>query len=105
MLTKAQSFQTDADKKAFDLEHRRKIRFNIGKYDAAVTAGMQHYAQHELARSRGAYLKAQVLEKLDTYLLEFGTPNPHRGEGQEHDHRRNPRQQVPQKPGRGIRRN
>jgi L-lactate dehydrogenase complex protein LldF len=71
MLTKATAFQSDAERKAFDLEHRRKIRFNIGKYDAAVSAGMQLYEQHDLARSRAAYLKAGVLEKLDEYLLQF----------------------------------
>ncbi|MEJ7660791.1 MAG: 4Fe-4S dicluster domain-containing protein [Hymenobacter sp.] len=38
---KSAQFLLDADKKAFDLEHRRKIRFNIGKYDAAVRVGMQ----------------------------------------------------------------
>ncbi|MEJ7661560.1 MAG: hypothetical protein WKG07_19205 [Hymenobacter sp.] len=37
---KAEQFQTDAEAKAFDREHRRKIRFNIGKYDAAVSAGL-----------------------------------------------------------------
>ena len=68
---KAKQFQKDAEAKAFDREHRRKIRFNIGKYDAAVGAGMQLYDQHELARDRGAYLKAIVLEKLDEYLLQF----------------------------------
>ena len=38
--TKASQFQVDAERKAFDREHRRKIRFNIGKYDAAVSNGM-----------------------------------------------------------------
>jgi L-lactate dehydrogenase complex protein LldF len=71
MLTKSTAFQTDAEAKAFDLEHRRKIRFNIGKYDAAVRTGMQLYTDHELARARAAYLKAGVLEKLDEYLLQF----------------------------------
>ena len=70
-MLKAQAFQLDAEAKAFDLDHRRKIRFNIGKYDAAVALGLNHYADHELARARGAYRKAQVLEKLDEYLLEF----------------------------------
>ncbi|RZK21167.1 MAG: lactate utilization protein [Hymenobacter sp.] len=71
MLTKPGQFQLDAEAKAFDLEHRRKIRFNIGKYDAAVSAGLQLYQNHDLARARAAYLKAQVLEKLDEYLLQF----------------------------------
>ena len=68
---KSTQFQHDAEAKAFDLEHRRKIRFNIGKYDAAVSAGLGHYANHELARSRAAFLKANVLENLDAYLLQF----------------------------------
>ena len=68
---KADQFLLDAETKAFDREHRRKIRFNIGKYDAAVSAGMKLYDDHELARDRGAYLKAIVLEKLDEYLLQF----------------------------------
>src|SRR5919112_1086674 len=70
-MIKAQQFQKDAEAKAFDREHRRKIRFNIGKYDAAVSTGMKLYDDHELARDRGAYLKATVLEKLDEYLLQF----------------------------------
>ena len=68
---KAEQFQIDSASKAFDREHRRKIRFNIGKYDAAVGNGMQLYHNHELARDRGAYLKATVLEKLHEYLLQF----------------------------------
>ena len=68
---KADQFLKDAETKAFDREHRRKIRFNIGKYDAAVGTGMKLYDNHELARDRGAYLKAVVLEKLDEYLLQF----------------------------------
>ncbi|RZK26633.1 MAG: lactate utilization protein, partial [Hymenobacter sp.] len=68
---KSTAFLQDAETKAFDLEHRRKIRFNIGKYDAAVSAGLQLYQNHDLARTRAAYLKADVLEKLDEYLLQF----------------------------------
>ncbi|GAB3575527.1 lactate utilization protein B [Hymenobacter daeguensis] len=76
---KAAQFQLDAERKAFDREHRRKIRFNIGKYDAAVSAGLKLYHEHELARDRGAYLKASVLEKLDEYLLQFETAFTARG--------------------------
>lgn len=76
---KAEQFQKDAEAKAFDREHRRKIRFNIGKYDAAVSAGLKLYHEHELARDRGAYLKATVLEKLDEYLLQFETAFTARG--------------------------
>ncbi|MBC8082134.1 MAG: iron-sulfur cluster-binding protein [Hymenobacter sp.] len=71
LATKAAQFQTDSDAKAFDLEHRRKIRFNIGKYNAAVTTGLGFYQDHELARERASYLKTQVVNHLDEYLLEF----------------------------------
>jgi L-lactate dehydrogenase complex protein LldF len=68
---KAAQFQTDSDSKAFDLEHRRKIRFNIGKYNAAVQTGLGWYRDHELARSRAAYRKSQIVNNLDQYLLQW----------------------------------
>ncbi|MBG8553224.1 LutB/LldF family L-lactate oxidation iron-sulfur protein [Hymenobacter guriensis] len=71
MLTKPSQFQRDSEAKAFDLEHRRKIRFNIGKYNAAVQTGLGWYQDHELARERASYLKANVINHLDEYLLEF----------------------------------
>ncbi|GAA4002209.1 LutB/LldF family L-lactate oxidation iron-sulfur protein [Hymenobacter fastidiosus] len=71
MTTKAAQFLTDSDSKAFDLEHRRKIRFNIGKYNVAVQTGLGWYHDHELARERASYLKAKAVNELDKYLLEF----------------------------------
>ncbi|QIX61977.1 iron-sulfur cluster-binding protein [Hymenobacter sp. BT18] len=71
MLTKPSQFQRDSEAKAFDLEHRRKIRFNIGKYNAAVQTGLDWYRDHELARERASYLKAKAINHLDDYLLEF----------------------------------
>ncbi|QNH61942.1 LutB/LldF family L-lactate oxidation iron-sulfur protein [Hymenobacter sediminicola] len=68
---KAAQFLADSDAKAFDLEHRRKIRFNIGKYNAAVSTGLGFYQDHELARERASYLKSKVINHLDEYLLEF----------------------------------
>ena len=69
--TKSSQFQLDSENKAFDLEHRRKIRFNIGKYNAAVTTGLGFYQDHELARERASYLKSKVINNLHEYLLEF----------------------------------
>ncbi|GGK83815.1 LutB/LldF family L-lactate oxidation iron-sulfur protein [Rufibacter glacialis] len=71
MSTKLKQFLLDAENKAFDLEHRRKIRFNIGKYNAAVQNGMAAYEHHELARERASFLKTQVINNLDKYLVEF----------------------------------
>lgn len=68
---KHQQFLDDSEVKAFDVAHRRTIRFNIGKYDAAVQQGLTYYADHELARSRAAHVKASVLANLDKYLIEW----------------------------------
>ncbi len=70
-MSKQQQFQVDSEAKAFDLEHRRKIRFNIGKYNVAVARGMQQYINHELARERASFIKTQVINNLDKYLNEF----------------------------------
>jgi len=56
---------------AFDREHRRKINFNMGRYDAAVAKGRTLFADLPLAKSRAAQIKWKVLEHLDTYLLQF----------------------------------
>ncbi|MBC7449218.1 MAG: lactate utilization protein [Hymenobacteraceae bacterium] len=68
---KHQQFLNASEVKAFDRTHRRTIRFNIGKYDAAVTQGLTYYADHELARTRAAHVKATVLANLDKYLIEW----------------------------------
>ena len=39
----SETFQAKSAIKAADLEHRRKIRFNIGKYDAVVPIGKQQF--------------------------------------------------------------
>ncbi|MGV3540062.1 MAG: LUD domain-containing protein, partial [Rufibacter sp.] len=71
MSTKLRQFLQDSEQKAFDLDHRQKIRFNIGKYNAAVQNGMHAYQHHELARERASFLKTQVINNLDKYLVEF----------------------------------
>ena len=54
-----------------DLEHRRRIKFNISKYDIAVSKGLTRYANVNLAKNRAAYIKRDVLKKLDSYLIQF----------------------------------
>ena len=68
---KHQQFLNASEAKAFDRAHRKTIRFNIGKYDAAVQQGLTYYADHELARTRAAHVKAHVLANLDKYLIEW----------------------------------
>lgn len=71
MSTASEHFIQDADKKAFDKEHRKKINFNIGKYEAAVKQGVYQFSDHELGRKRASFIKSQVIENLDKYLMEF----------------------------------
>lgn len=71
MIEVYNKFRKDSSLKAADTEHRRKISYNIGRYDLAVRAGKQQYANLELARTRAAYLKNKVIGDLEKFLVEF----------------------------------
>lgn len=64
-------FLKDAEKISFDLEHRRKIHYNISKYDVNVIKGKKQFSDLDLARKRAANLKHKILNDLDKYLIEF----------------------------------
>ncbi|MCD4746533.1 MAG: iron-sulfur cluster-binding protein [Bacteroidales bacterium] len=74
-----QKFIKDSEIKSFDLEHRKKIKFNISKYDNAVLNGKERYRDLELAKKRAAVLKNKVLNNLDKYLIEFSSNFEERG--------------------------
>lgn len=57
--------------KAADKEHRRKIKFNIGKYNAVVPNGKQQFSELELARERAKNIKWKAIETLDKQLETF----------------------------------
>ncbi|MBS1781626.1 MAG: iron-sulfur cluster-binding protein [Bacteroidetes bacterium] len=57
--------------KAHDLEHKRKLSFNIEKYNQALDRGMQQFSDLELARRRAKNVKWKAIEHLDRYLEEF----------------------------------
>jgi len=67
----AGSFIARSAVKAADLDHRRKINFNISKYNAAVPKGKLQFAHLELARQQAKNRKWQAIEKLDESLLMF----------------------------------
>ena len=71
MQEKFASFLTDSTKKAEDLEHRKKINFNIGRYNAVVPAGKSQFSDLETARERAKNVKWKVMERLDKYLEQF----------------------------------
>jgi L-lactate dehydrogenase complex protein LldF len=64
-------FVKDSEEKSFDKEHRRKLNFNISKYDTAVIKGKQQYKNLELAKKRVGNIKHRVINNLDKYLIEF----------------------------------
>jgi len=68
--TTNQFFELAASKSA-DKEHRRKILFNIGKYNEAVVKGKTQFADLELAKMRAKNVKWKAIDNLDKYLIEF----------------------------------
>lgn len=57
--------------KAADKEHRRKINFNIGKYNAVVPMGKQQFLDVHLAREKAKNIKWKAIETLDKQLETF----------------------------------
>jgi L-lactate dehydrogenase complex protein LldF len=65
------TFMRKSSTKAADLDHRRKINYNIGKYNAVVPSGKQQYENINLARERAKNIKWRSLESLDQQLERF----------------------------------
>jgi L-lactate dehydrogenase complex protein LldF len=71
MSNAATSFIAKSTVKAADKEHRRKINFNIGKYNAVVPAGKLQFTDVHLARERAKNIKWKAIETLDQQLEDF----------------------------------
>jgi L-lactate dehydrogenase complex protein LldF len=71
MSQQSETFIAKTTAKAADLEHRRKINFNIGKYNASVPKGKEQFADVHLARERAKNTKWRAIETLDQQLEEF----------------------------------
>ncbi len=67
----AANFIARSTVKAEDLDHRKKINFNIGRYNAVVPQGKQQFAELNLARERAKNIKWRAIETLDKQLEEF----------------------------------
>jgi L-lactate dehydrogenase complex protein LldF len=64
-------FVRTTEKISFDREHRKKINYNISKYDAAVINGKKQFSNLDLAKKKAAVIKYKVINELDRYLVEF----------------------------------
>jgi len=71
MTDTAKTFNAKSTIKAADLDHRRKINFNIGKYNSKVPEGKEQFSNVHLARERAKNAKWRAIETLDERLEEF----------------------------------
>jgi len=79
MSEHSQSFIAKSADKAADREHRRKINFNIGKYNAVVPKGKEQFINVNLAREKAKNLKWKAIENLDKMLESFEAKITKRG--------------------------
>ena len=71
MSENAEIFISKSAEVASNLEHRRKINFNIGRYNAAVPKGKLQFLSLDLVRERAKNIKWRALENLDQHLEHF----------------------------------
>src|SRR5579872_1242346 len=79
MTDTAANFIARSTIKAEDLDHRKKINFNIGRYNAVVPQGKQQFEELNLARERAKNIKWRAIESLDKQLEEFEAVFTQRG--------------------------
>jgi L-lactate dehydrogenase complex protein LldF len=79
MSEQSGTFIEKSNVKTADLEHRRKINFNIGKYNAVVPQGKSQFADVHLARERAKNTKWRAIETLDQQLETFEAAITKRG--------------------------
>src|SRR6186713_1769185 len=79
MSEHSQSFITKSADKTADREHRRKINFNIGKYNAVVPKGKEQFLNVNLAREKAKNIKWKAIENLDKMLESFEAKITRRG--------------------------
>ncbi|MGZ5287268.1 MAG: LutB/LldF family L-lactate oxidation iron-sulfur protein, partial [Flavisolibacter sp.] len=71
MSENASSFIAKSTIKAGDREHRRKINFNIARYNAVVPVGKKQFMDVDLAREHAKNIKWKAIETLDKQLESF----------------------------------
>lgn len=71
MKETASDFIAKSTIKAADKEHRRKINFNIGRYNAVVPSGKEQFADVNLVKEKAKNIKWKAIETLDKQLEAF----------------------------------
>lgn len=67
----AEEFISTTEHKAFDLNHRNIINYNIDKYNKAVDLGLSKFYHLENSKKKLNQIKWRVMENLDKFLIEF----------------------------------
>src|SRR5436305_6051597 len=71
MTNQASTFKAKSTIKAANLDHRRKINFNIARYNAVVPAGKAQFDDLMHAREQAKNIKWNAIEHLDVMLEQF----------------------------------
>jgi L-lactate dehydrogenase complex protein LldF len=71
MSEQASTFAAKSTVKAPDREHRRKINFNMARYNAVVPLGKQQFTDLAEAKQRAKNIKWHAIETLDKQLESF----------------------------------
>ncbi len=79
MSGQSNTFIAKSTIKAADREHRRKINFNISRYNAVVPTGKQQFTNLDLAREKAKNIKWRAIETLDKQLEAFELNSAKRG--------------------------
>ena len=79
MKETATDFVEKSIEKSADRDHRQKINFNIGRYNAVVPGGKQQFENLSLAREKAKNVKWKAIESLDKQLERFEAAISKRG--------------------------
>jgi L-lactate dehydrogenase complex protein LldF len=79
MSQTSETFLAKSTIKSADLEHRRTINFNIGRYNNSVPKGKEQFSNVHLVRERAKNIKWRAIETLDQQLEEFEKHFTNRG--------------------------
>jgi L-lactate dehydrogenase complex protein LldF len=79
MSEQSQDFLARSSVKAPDKEHRRKINFNMARYNAVVPSGKKQFPDIELVREKAKNIKWRAIGSLDKQLERFESEISKRG--------------------------
>ena len=71
MSNTSDTFKAKSTIRSADLDHRHKINFNIGRYNAVMPQGKNQFTDLTLARERAKNIKWRAIETLDQQLEQF----------------------------------